>query len=121
MLDVINSVPGVRTVFSCCGHGQTTWYFTLAFTSKFMFDIASEFFKNGRCVLNDGLGMIECFDLAFKYRVYDNDSFLLTSSVPELKLAVHCDEFDQKREPERANEYKRICSLFAKFLVKRYW
>ena len=33
LLDLINSIPGVRTLFSCCGHGRESFYMVLAFTS----------------------------------------------------------------------------------------
>jgi tRNA(Phe) wybutosine-synthesizing methylase Tyw3 len=34
LLDVINSIPGVRTLFSCCGHGKEEFYIVLAYTSS---------------------------------------------------------------------------------------
>lgn len=40
LLDTINSIPGVRTLFSCSGHGREHFYLVCAFTSL---ELASAF------------------------------------------------------------------------------
>ena len=33
LLNIINCIPGVRTIFSCCGHKREDFYLVLAYTS----------------------------------------------------------------------------------------
>lgn len=100
MLDVFNNIPGVRTVYSCCGHGYPGWYLDFRTTSNFMYDKLREYFKDD-CVVNT--------------------AFVGYNGVPERRVTVYCDKLGMMKESDRRKEYKRICEHFSQYAPKSEW
>lgn len=106
MLDVFNNIPGVRTVFSCCGHGYPGWYIDFRTTSDFMFLTMLKYFdKDGG-------------DLEFNVQTADDFGW---NSVPEKRITIYCDKLGMMKVPERKREYARICEFFSQFAPKSEW
>ena len=106
MLDVFNNIPGVRTVFSCCGHGYPGWYIDFRTTSDFMFNTMLKYFDK------------DCGDLRFDVQTADDFGL---NSVPEKRITIYCDKLGMMKVPERKREYAKICEHFSKFAPRCEW
>lgn len=82
MLDVFNNIPGVRTIYSCCGHGYPGWYMTFKTTSDYMYrELYRYFTKQG-----DGLGLFPVVDFNV-----ETDKSEQCGLVPEKRVTIRCD------------------------------
>ena len=121
LLDLINSVPGVRTLFSCCGHSKESFYMVLAFTSV-----------QTRSLLENGLQAIknlsrdivdyqeDCFPHA-KFTIEDFHTKDLSSLVFENAVGFYSSDLGMKKKPERIQDYKRICKFLMKLVPRDHW
>lgn len=114
MLDVFNNIPGVRTVYSCCGHGYPGWYIDFRTTSDFMYRILYKFFtKDG-----DGWkGVLP--DVDFTVNTSDFASF--GDAVPEKRITVYCDQLGMMKVDERRKQYAKICEVFSHYAPRCEW
>jgi len=112
MLDVFNNIPGVRTIYSCSGHGYPGWYLDIRTTSNFMFSILCTYFtKKG-----DGFGLFT--DVDFKVQTADAS---LLNMVPEKRITVYCDELGMMKSEDRRRQYMKICEFFSRFSPDSDW
>ena len=78
MLDVFNNIPGVRTIYSCCGHGYPGWYLTFKTTSDYMYrELYRYFTKQG-----DGLGLFPGLTSMLRQTSQSNVVLFLRSGSP---------------------------------------
>lgn len=123
LLDVINSIPGVRTLFSCCGHGKEEFYIMLAYTSSQTRSlIENTFSKNTYYIenFNDDLTYKDVFIGKFKsYDFYNepiNDNIIFENCVgyynTELGLAT---------KKERVKNYKKIIKILTRLVPNENW
>ena len=121
LLDLLNSVPGVRTMFSCCGHGRESFYMVLAFTST----QARSLIENGL----QGLKWIDhkiadckedCFPHA-KFTVEDFYTKNVDSVIFENSVGYYSDELGMKKKAERVKDYKRMCKFLMKLVPRKHW
>jgi hypothetical protein len=123
LLDVINSIPGVRTLFSCCGHGKEEFYIMLAYTSSQTRSLIENIFLNNtHCIenFNDDLTYKDVFIGKFKsYDFYNgpiNDNIIFENCVgyynTELGLAT---------KKERVKNYKKIIKILTRLVPNENW
>ena len=121
LLDLLNSVPGVRTMFSCCGHSRESFYMVLAFTSA-----------QARSLIENGLQALKNLDR--KIADYQEDCFpharftvedFYTKNVDflifENSVGFYSQELGMKKKAERVKDYKRMCRFIMKLVPKKHW
>ncbi len=122
MLDVFNNIPGVRTLYSCCGHGNSQWYMVFNCTSDFMVNVLLNYFGDCIDVSDDEyltklkMGHLK-FELEYDENASDND----VNHVPEKKVVVRSELLGRMNESRRKKEYKKICEFFSSFAPYRTW
>lgn len=121
LLDLLNSVPGVRTMFSCCGHGRGSFYMVLAFTSA-----------QARSLVENGLQAFkqidhkivdyqeDCFPHA-KFTIEDFYTKDPDSIIFENYVGFYSQELGMKKKAERVKDYKRMCKFIMKLVPKKHW
>ena len=123
LLDAFNSIPGVRTLFSCCGHGKEKFYIMLAYTSTQTRSLIETIFsKNTRYIknFNDDLTYKDVFIGKFKshdfYNKPINDNIIFENCVgyynTELGLAT---------KKERVKNYKKIIKILTRLVPNENW
>ena len=114
MMDVFNNIPGIRTVFSCCGHGGDGWYVIFNTTSSFVNKELLDFFKeNGNC---------EKLLPNLKFETVDFGNIHAGCNlVPETRIGVYCNELGSLPIEKRRSAYKKICEWFSKFTPRSTW
>lgn len=105
MLDVFNNIPGVRTRYCCCGHGDSQWYLSLNCVGKEVAAIISEFFR-GR----------DDFEVEVE-SASDN----CVNMVSENAVVVRSERLGRMPQKERFKEYRRICEFFSHAAPYRGW
>ena len=121
LLDLINSVPGVRTLFSCCGHGRESFYMVLAFTSaqaRSLIENCLQGLKNLDRKIADY--QEDCFPHA-KFTVEDFYTKNVDSLIFENSVGFYSNDLGMKKKAERIKDYKRICKFIMKLVPKKHW
>ena len=123
MLDVFNNIPGVRTEFSCSGHGYDGWYVSFQCASDFMHDMIVQYFTRSIHVDKTSGDWIRKVVTHLTYDVEPSYSASTTtgSYVPERKVTIWCNELGKLPEAKRRKEYMRICEYFATFTPRAFW
>lgn len=122
LLDLLNSVPGVRTMFSCCGHGRESFYMVLAFTSA-----------QARSLIENGLQGLKHLDRkiadyqedCFPHARFTIEDFYTKCADPSLifenSVGFYSNDLGTKKKAERIKDYKRICRFIMKLVPKKHW
>ena len=121
LLDLINSVPGVRTLFSCCGHGRESFYMVLAFTSaqaRSLIENCLQGLKNLDRKIADY--QEDCFPHA-KFTVEDFYTKNVDSLIFENSVGFYSNDLGMKKKAERIKDYNRICKFIMKLVPKKHW
>ena len=121
LLDLLNSVPGVRTMFSCCGHGRESFYMVLAFTST----QARSLIENGLQALKNLDRKIadyqeDCFPHA-RFTIEDFYTKNADSLIFENSVGLYSQELGMKKKAERVKDYKRMCKFIMKLVPRKHW
>ena len=121
LLDLLNSVPGVRTMFSCCGHSRESFYMVLAFTSA----QARSLIENGLQALKNLDRKIadyqeDCFPHA-RFTVEDFYTKNVDSLIFENSVGFYSQELGMKKKAERVKDYKRMCKFIMKLVPRKHW
>ena len=121
LLDLLNSVPGVRTMFSCCGHSRESFYMVLAFTSA----QARSLIENGLQGLKNLDRKIadyqeDCFPHA-RFTIEDFYTKNVDSLIFENSVGFYSNDLGMKKKAERIKDYKRICRFIMKLVPKKHW
>ena len=123
LLDLLNSIPGMRTLFSCCGHKRGPFYMVIAFTSLQAKSLVENYFRgmkhvgwdlpgNGEdCILHSKFDEIEDF--------YTKD--FLNTPIFENTVGFYSTELGMKGKAERVKDYKQICKFLMKLVPSKHW
>lgn len=121
LLDLINSVPGVRTMFSCCGHSRESFYMVLAFTSAQARSLIENCFHAIKHLDPKIAGYQEdCFPHA-RFTIEDFYTKNADSLIFENSVGFYSDDLGMKKKAERIKDYKRICKFIMKLVPKKHW
>lgn len=107
LMDVLNSIPGVRTMYSCCGHDyDNMMYFVINFTSDYARElVAYEVFdKSG-----DFVNISE-----------DYEAIMFDCKVPELKVSFYVKPKTRSKK-ERIRLYKKWIKALVEYLPRKHW
>ena len=121
LLDLINSIPGVRTLFSCCGHGRESFYMVLAFTSvqtRSLIENCLHAIKHLDPKIADY--QEDCFPHA-RFTIEDFYTKNANSLIFENSVGFYSDDLGMKKKAERIKDYKRICKFIMKLVPKKHW
>jgi hypothetical protein len=119
MLDVFNNLPGVRTIYCCCGHGDSQWYMVFRCASHFMANVIMNYFTK-YVKPNEDEDWLKGVQTKFDYEVEYEDN-VKYNTIPEEKVVVRSDALGNSKENERKAEYARICEFFASFMPMYEW
>lgn len=121
LLDLLNSVPGVRTLFSCCGHSRESFYMVLAFTSA----QARSLIKSGfQAVKNSDPKISDCREDCFPHARFTIEDFytkFADSLIFENSVGFYSNDLGMKKKAERIKDYKRICRFIMKLVPEKHW
>lgn len=123
LLDLLNSVPGIRTLFSCCGHSTKSFYMVLAFTSlqarsllENMVATCKHLDKNKLVNFVDE----DCCPHA-RFTIEDFGDSMLDSIVFENHVGFYSSDLGMKKKTERIKDYKRMCKFIMKLVPRKHW
>ena len=122
MLNIINSIPGVRTVFSCCGHGKEDFYLVLAYTSCHTRSYIENIFQRTKIAIkgfNDELLDDDVF--CGKFRVHDLGNMENNDMIFENYVGYYNESWGLMTKKERLEQYKKICKFLEKLVPNEYW
>lgn len=122
LLDVINSIPGVRTMYCCCGHGKESWYLSLSFTSIAALMAVEHWFDPRHTSNYERLhSLTESAETCTHY-VYTRYRFETTNAeLPEYTVAFYSEELGMTSASKRKQEIKRMCKYFSNFVPVKHW
>lgn len=109
LMDVLNSIPGCRTLYSCWGHGgidASSWYFVVHCCNGVTYSLLREYFGTRNFEVDE--------DQAIAKQE-------LPSGIPEKKLAIYSSDLGMKSEIERWRTYKSMCQDLIQLVPPKSW
>lgn len=102
--NVLNSIPGCRTLYTCCGHSHEGWYVVLKFTS----DVAHEEVR-------------KAFEKNGAHDILDNSGAGHDDPIPEVEMTVYWNSLGLLPDSKRFKAYKSLCNDLVKLLPASHW
>ena len=107
-MDVLNSIPGCRTLYCCQGHGHGSWYFVANCCNMFPYKAIRSYFQKEQ-KYNSKIEIIEGCDSSL------DDLFR------ELQIAVYDESFDKMTLTKKKAAYKKMCEYFLEYVPRKHW
>ena len=107
-MDVLNSIPGCRTLFCCQGHGHGSWYFVANCCNMFPYKAIRSYFQKEQ-KHNSKIEILEGCDSSL------DDLFR------ELQIAVYDESFDKMTLAKKKAAYKKMCEHFLEYVPRKHW
>ena len=107
-MDVLNSIPGCRTLFCCQGHGHGSWYFVANCCNMFPYKAIRSYFQKEQ-KYNSKIEILEGCDSSL------DDLFR------ELQIAVYDESFDKMTLAKKKAAYKKMCEYFLEYVPRKHW
>lgn len=107
-MDVLNNIPGCRTLYCCQGHGFGHWYFVANCCNMFPYKAIRSYFQEKQ-KHNSKIEIIEGCDSSL------DDLF------KELQIAVYDKSFDKMTLAKKKAAYKKMCKHFLKLVPRKHW
>ena len=107
-MDVLNSIPGCRTLFCCQGHGRGAWYFVANCCNMFPYKAIRSYFQEKQ-KHNSKIEILEGCDSSL------DDLFR------ELQIAVYDESFDKMTLTKKKSAYKKMCEYFLEYVPRKHW
>lgn len=107
-MDVLNNIPGCRTLYCCQGHGFGHWYFVANCCNMFPYKAIRSYFQEKQ-KHNSKIEIIEGCDSSL------DDLF------KELQIAVYDKSFDKMTLAKKKIAYKKMCEHFLKYVPRKHW
>ena len=108
-MDVLNNIPGCRTMYSCQGHHQGGWYFVANCCNEISLACIRDYFENKRKAGMPNIEILEGRELG------------IISEIPELTIAVYDKSFDAQTLAKKKAAYADMCRHFLKYVPRRHW
>lgn len=121
MLNIINSIPGVRTLFSCCGHGKNDFYLSLAYTSCQTRSFIDNIFQRNGCVIKGFNDEDSTNKYICKFRILDTHCSLTNDIIFENNVSYYSEELGLMNKKDRLKEYEKICYFLIKLVPNECW
>ena len=107
-MDVLNNIPGCRTLYCCQGHGFGHWYFVANCCNMFPYKAIRSYFQEKQ-KHNSKIEIIEGCDSSL------DDLF------KELQIAVYDKSFDKMTLAKKKIAYRKMCEYFLKLVPRKHW
>ena len=107
-MDVLNNIPGCRTLYCCQGHGFGHWYFVANCCNMFPYKAIRSYFQEKQ-KHNSKIEIIEGCDSSL------DDLF------KELQIAVYDKSFDKMTLAKKKAAYKKMCEYFLEYVPRKHW
>ena len=107
-MDVLNNIPGCRTLYCCQGHGFGHWYFVANCCNMFPYKAIRSYFQEKQ-KHNSKIEIIEGCDSSL------DDLF------KELQITVYDKSFDKMTLAKKKAAYKKMCEHFLKLVPRKHW
>ena len=108
-MDVLNNIPGCRTMYSCQGHHQGGWYFVANCCNEISLACIRDYFENKQKAGMPNIEILEGRELG------------IISEIPELTIAVYDKSFDAQTLEKKKAAYADMCRHFLKYVPRRHW
>lgn len=117
MLNIINSIPGVRTVFSCCGHGKNDFYLSLAYTSCQTRSFIDNIFQRNGCLIKGFNDEDTNNKYICKFKILDMHCVSNNNMIYETEVLYSSEELGLMNKKDRINEYKKNLLFLTKVIT----
>ena len=107
-IDVLNNIPGCRTLYCCQGHGFGHWYFVANCCNMFPYKAIRSYFQEKQ-KHNSKIEILEGCDSN------------LDNLFKELQIAVYDKSFDKMTLAKKKIAYKKMCEHFLKYVPRKHW
>ena len=107
-MDVLNNIPGCRTLYCCQGHGFGHWYFVANCCNMFPYNAIRSYFQKEQ-KHNSKIEIIEGCDSGL------DDLF------KELQITVYDKSFDKMTFAKKKAAYKKMCEYFLEYVPRKHW
>ena len=107
-IDVLNNIPGCRTLYCCQGHGFGHWYFVANCCNMFPYKAIRSYFQEKQ-KHNSKIEIIEGCDSSL------DDLF------KEFQITVYDKSFDKMTLAKKKAAYKKMCEYFLEYVPRKHW
>ena len=107
-IDVLNNIPGCRTLYCCQGHGFGHWYFVANCCNMFPYKAIRSYFQEKQ-KHNSKIEILEGCDSN------------LDNLFKELQITVYDKSFDKMTLAKKKAAYKKMCEHFLKYVPRKHW
>ena len=107
-IDVLNNIPGCRTLYCCQGHGFGHWYFVANCCNMFPYNAIRSYFQEKQ-KHNSKIEILEGCDSSL------DDLF------KELQITVYDKSFDKMTLAKKKIAYRKMCEHFLKLVPRKHW
>ena len=107
-MDVLNNIPGCRTLYCCQGHGFGHWYFVANCCNMFPYKAIRSYFQEKQ-KHNSKIEIIEGCDSN------------LDNLFKELQISVYDKSFDKMTLAKKKAAYKKMCEHFLEYVPRKHW
>ena len=107
-IDVLNNIPGCRTLYCCQGHGFGHWYFVANCCNMFPYKAIRSYFQEKQ-KHNSKIEIIEGCDSN------------LDNLFKELQITVYDKSFDKMTLAKKKAAYKKMCEYFLEYVPRKHW
>ena len=107
-IDVLNNIPGCRTLYCCQGHGDGAWYFVANCCNMFPYKAIRSYFQEKQ-KHNSKIEIIEGSDSN------------LDNLFKELQITVYDKSFDKMTLAKKKIAYRKMCEHFLKLVPRKHW
>ena len=107
-MDVLNSIPGCRTLFCCQGHGHGSWYFVANCCNMFPYKAIRSYFQKEQKRIS-------------KIEILEGCDSSLDDLFRELQIAVYDKSFDKMTLAKKKAAYKKMCEHFLEYVPRKHW
>ena len=107
-MDVLNNIPGCRTLYCCQGHGFGHWYFVANCCNMFPYKAIRSYFQEKQ-KHNSKIEILEGCDSN------------LDNLFKELQIAVYDKSFDKMTLAKKKIAYRKMCEHFLEYVPRKHW
>lgn len=107
LMDVLNNIPGCRTMYSCQGHGHGQWYFVVyCCNGQVEFEIEDYFGMKRHLEVRSGSMASPTIN---------------GCKIKERSVAVYDRQFDKQTSAEKKKAYSEMCMHLLQFVPREFW
>lgn len=133
LLDTIGSVPGLRPLFSCCGHGYQEFYLVLGCSSKELADKVLNIFaitSRTKCRIAPGSG--EGISRINQIKIFSGPRYKVFLDFPSLHpnfalmpyeygIRIYSTKVGYLKTKERREVFKSLRNKFLTLVPEKWW